>query len=227
MMKLSYIPPLIALIATSGAIASPTDYVEVGYNTLKIDGMSVIKPSGYGVAINKNFDSFYITAGYHTSDDSFENSNLYEDAYYKQTENEKYTLSFSQTEIGIGKIFNISETSTIDIVGSYTNFKVKNKVAVRYKYESVYGDVDDFSKVYNENSTSDLFTIEAVHNKTFGNVTTRLGLGFERIQDQESENNLVYLAELSYAFTDNLSTNVKYRNADEYYTLGAYIQYTF
>lgn len=218
---------LIASSPITSAIAAPTDYIEIGYTKLKIDGISAIKPSGYGFTLNKGFKNLYFTAGYHTSDDSFKNSNSYEDGYYKQSENNNTTITFSQTEIGLGKIFKISETSNIDVIGYYTKFKVKSKMSGNYSYEDTSGNRENWSYSDKESDSASVYTVEAVHDKIFGKINTRIGLGFERFQDEESENNLIYLAEIGYAFTDNISTNVKYRNADEYRTLSAYIKYNF
>lgn len=216
-----------ALFASTASLANSTNFVELGYGKITLDGVDEFKPTGIAVTVNKAFDGFYLQGTYAALSDDFKGT-LIESDYYANIETTvKVETDLNYLTLLVGHQFDVTDVGFVDVYGGYSRYKLELDYSgiADIAYNDGYSYQESFSD--KESDTSDHYHIEAAYEHSFGALSARVGLGLERIQDDESETNFVYLAKLSYQFTDSISANVSYRNADEYDNFGVNLRYSF
>ncbi|TMO91831.1 porin, partial [Pseudoalteromonas sp. S3178] len=70
-----------ALFASTASLANSTDFVELGYGKITLDGVDEFKPTGIAVTVNKAFDGFYLQGTYAALSDDFKGTSIESDYY--------------------------------------------------------------------------------------------------------------------------------------------------
>ncbi|MEK0159833.1 hypothetical protein WLQ65_11945 [Pseudoalteromonas piscicida] len=221
---------LTAMLASLPSFASSTNFMELGFGRVAFDRVSEIEPKGFVLTANIEFGGLYLEGSSALMADDVAVTGL----VYGAEEDILTTLDFdvdSRTyTLLAGKQFDLNDHSLIDIYGGYSRHRLE--IAYSGLVNTTYYDGYTNKELIlfldqRENESSDHYHLEAAYDYTYVDLNFRVGVGFERIQDDESENNLVYLAEIGYRFTNNISANVSYRNADVYNNVGFNLRYSY
>ncbi|WP_255229499.1 hypothetical protein [Pseudoalteromonas sp. HM-SA03] len=221
---------LTAMLASLPSIASSTNFMELGFGRVAFDSVSEIEPKGFVITANIEFGGLYLEGASALMADDVAVTGL----VYGAEEDVLTTLDFDVDSriytLLVGKQFDLNDHSLIDIYGGYSRHRLE--IAYSGLVNTTYYDGYTNKELIlfldqGKNESSDHYHLEAAYDYTHVDLNFRVGVGFERIQDDESENNLVYLAEVGYRFTNNISANVSYRNAEIYNTLSLNLRYSF
>ena len=222
------------------------DYIEVGYTRTDIksnDKMDVDRsgaPSygGYIINLSKQFsENWYFTGSYSQSSADYSSVAKYlspplPDGTYSSDVIDTYSsvidMELTRYSLGFGYIQHFSDVTSFDYALNYGQLKVKSDAAILYEREFA-GDVFYSSKSsYNSSDTSDVFAINAqVRHLLTSKFEVNAGVGYERLHDDESDNNLVLKAGLNYAITQRINLAASYRYVDEYADITATLRYYF
>ncbi|RYV00693.1 hypothetical protein SOPP22_17965 [Shewanella sp. OPT22] len=216
--------------ASYSSFAANTDYLEVGYSSLKFKDISATSPKGFHLAASKQISDsgFYLAADYHNTTDNFKDSDNYADDFIEVTSKTKADITFSQLTLGAGKIWEMSELSYIDLNLSYMNFKVDSDVSGYYRQHIIdSGEVYEDMDKYSEDSSADLINLGLAFGKSVNQFNFEIGAGAEQSTRGSSNTRFIFNAQVGYDFYQNWSANVAYRNVKDYSNLSANIQYAF
>ncbi|GEK11493.1 MULTISPECIES: porin [Pseudoalteromonas] len=216
-----------ALLVSTASAANSTDFVELGYGKITIDNLDEVKPAGVVVTANKAFDGFYLQGSYAVLSDDISRSQLEVHHDIRINTALEVDTDLDYLTLLVGHQFDVSDAGFMDIYGGYSRYEVD------VEYSGITTIVHNNGQAYQQqlsdkdSDNSDHYHLEAAYEHAFGALSARIGLGVERIQNDESETNFVYLAKLGYQFTDRISANISYRNADEYDNFGLNLRYSF
>jgi len=215
------------------------DYVEAGYAKMDVDDIDELSFDGYVVKLSKQVsDNWYLTGLYaSTSDDLFESESmdyrdLYQNGDYVGTST-LYTesgldIEITRLELGLGYIQQLSTVTNVDY--SIKLGRLKFESDNTYLFEERFNGAvfDSYSDGGSDSSSADILSanVQVKHLLT-DQFEVNAGVGYERLHDEESDNNLVLKAGFNYAFTEKAIVGVVYRNVNEYSDLSVTLRYNF
>lgn len=214
-------------LVSSNCFAQSKDYVEIGYGKISIKELSEIKPTGIALSAKKSFDQFYLQGTYIISSDKNSQQNDIASGVGARIIETKVDTDWKQFTVLVGHEFQLSEQSSLDLYGGYSRLKLQMDATAEVEYiingEYRYRNEIDVSA----NNDADLYHLELAYALSVDSFDAKAGIGFERINGEEGESSFVYLAEIGYHFTDHISANLNYRNADVYNNVGFNLRYSF
>lgn len=215
------------------------DYVEVGYAKTDVDGLDELSFDGYVVKLSKQLgDNWYLTGLYASTADEtlYSESENYRNIYQNDelvgtsTLNLKRELDAELTriEFGAGYIQQLSAVTNIDYSINLGKLKYTTDLKITDE-ETFEGMVLSFSEYGNSDSNSAeiLAANVQVRHLLTEQFEVNAGLGYERLHDDESDNNLVLQAGFNFALTDKAILGASYRYVDEYADIAATLRYYF
>ncbi|AIY67418.1 outer membrane protein [Pseudoalteromonas piratica] len=184
------------------------NHVEVGYLQTDFDISGFVEPKGFNLVASKQFENWYITGSYANQQDEMRETFTYGD--YSET----FTVDFdfSRYSFGGGYIYPINESTTLDFSAQLGQFKVKSS------YNDMGSDSD---------TTDTFFTHAQIRHLLSDQFEVNALVGYERLHDDESENNFVYRVGAQYYFTNQFSVGLSYKDADEFNDIGISARYSF
>ncbi|MBE0377412.1 hypothetical protein [Pseudoalteromonas prydzensis] len=215
------------------------DYVEVGYAKMDVDGLDELSFDGYVVKLSKQLgDNWYLTGLYASTADEtlYSESENYRNIYQNDelvgtsTLNLKRELDAELTriEFGAGYIQQLSAVTNIDYSINLGKLKYTTDLKITDE-ETFEGMVLSFSEYgdSDSNSAEILAANVQVRHLLTEQFEVNAGLGYERLHDDESDNNLVLQAGFNFALTDKAILGASYRYVDEYADIAATLRYYF
>ena len=250
-MKYAVIAGTLSLFSIT-AVANETaglsyDYVEAGYAKMDEDGYYSPSYDGFIVNFSKQFaGNWYFAGSYSQGSASYLRVTTYSNeteydifpAYITDTYiiagdiTDTYSITddidLTRYSLGFGYIQHFSDVTSFDYALNYGQLKVKSDATILHEREYA-GDVFYSSKSnYKNSDTSDFFAINAqVRHLLTDKFEVNAGLGYERLHDEESDNNLVLKVGFNYTLTEKGILGASYRYVDEYADIAAIIRYYF
>lgn len=215
------------------------DYVEAGYAKMDVDDIDKLNFDGYVVKLSKQVsDNWYLTGLYaSTSDDLVESESL---DYRELFQNGDYVgnstlytessieIDITRLELGLGYIQQLSAVTSLDysINLGRLKFESKNAFVVEERFNGVA--FDSYSDGGSDSNSADILSANVqVRHLLTDQFEVNAGLGYERLHDDESDNNVVLKAGFNYAFTEKAIVGAAYRNVNEYSDLSVTLRYNF
>lgn len=183
------------------------DYVELGYIQTDFDVSGFVKPKGIILQASKQFSNWYITGSYSNQEDEMRDIFAYDDII----ENITVDYELSRFTLGGGYVYSIDDTTSLDFSAQVGQFKV----------ESTYNQFSD------SDTTDVILTHAQIRHLISDKFEVSAVVGFERFDDEESENNFVYGVGSRYYFTDQFSIGAYYKDADEFNDISINARYNF
>ncbi|MDN3378582.1 MULTISPECIES: hypothetical protein [unclassified Pseudoalteromonas] len=215
------------------------DYVEAGYAKMDVDDIDELSFDGYVVKLSKQVsDNWYLTGLYaSTSDDLFESESmdyrdLYQNGDYVGTST-LYTesgldIEITRLELGLGYIQQLSAVTNLDY--SIKLGRLKFESDNTYLFEERFNGAvfDSYSDGDSESNSADILSANVkLRHLLTEQFEINAGIGYERLHDDESENNLVLQAGFNFALTEKAILGASYRYVDEYADIAATLRYYF
>ena len=215
------------------------DYVEVGYAKVDVDDLDELSFDGYVVKLSKQVNSnWYLTGLYASTSDDMANTvsedyrDLYQNGEYVGT-TELYSegeldAEFTRIELGAGYIQQLSAVTNVDYSINLGKLKYSTdfKIIVEERFN---GQVFSSSEEsYSDSDNADILSanIQVRHLLT-DKFEVNAGIGYERLHDEESNNNVVLKAGFNYTLTEKAILGASYRYVDEYADIAATLRYYF
>lgn len=215
------------------------DYVEVGYAKMDVDALDELSFDGYVVKLSKQLgDNWYLTGLYASTADEtlYSESENYRNIYQNDelvgtsTLNLKRELDAELTriEFGAGYIQQLSAVTNIDYSINLGKLKYTTDLKITDE-ETFEGMVLSFSEYgdSDSNSAEILAANVQVRHLLTEQFEVNAGIGYERLHDEESDNNLVLKAGVNYTLTEKAILGASYRYVDEYADIAATLRYYF
>ena len=216
------------------------DYVEAGYKKTEIDDIDELSLKGFGFSFSKQFaENWYVTGHYSilnddlTSRSDFSGSGVYDsnNNYLGDTlvsYSYDYDIDMTRYEIGLGYIYSLSDRTKVDFSAKIGQLKIESdfdfKEVVSYQ-DQVF---NSFSENHSNSETADILSANAqIRHLLTDSFEINAGVGYERLHDEESENNAVFHVGANYAFTPAWLISASYRDANDYSDLALSVRYNF
>ncbi|MBB1303181.1 hypothetical protein H5183_17740 [Pseudoalteromonas sp. SR44-8] len=241
-----------AVIAVAGAlslfsitaVANETaglsyDYVEVGYAKMDVDDLDELSFDGYAVKLSKQVSSnWYLTGLYASTSDDLSNSvsedyrDIFQNGEYVGT-SQLYTegkldAEFTRLELSAGYIQRLSAVTNLDYSINLGRLKYSTDF-INLVEERFNGQVFSSSEsAYSDSDSADILSANVqVRHLVTDKFEVNAGLGYERLHDEESDNNVVLKAGFNYTLTEKAILGASYRYVDEYADIAATLRYYF
>ncbi|MCO6356548.1 outer membrane beta-barrel protein [Pseudoalteromonas shioyasakiensis] len=216
------------------------DYVEAGYKKTEIDDIDELSLKGFGFSFSKQFaENWYVTGHYSilnddlTSRSDFSGSGVYDsnNNYLGDTlvsYSYDYDIDMTRYEIGLGYIYSLSDRTKVDFSAKIGQLKIESdfdfKEVVSYQDQTF----NSFSQSGSDSETADILSANAqIRHLLTDSFEINAGVGYERLHDEESENNAVFHVGANYAFTPAWLISASYRDANDYSDLALSVRYNF
>ena len=215
------------------------DYVEVGYAKMDVDGLDELSFDGYVVKLSKQVNSnWYLTGLYASTSDDMANTvsedyrDIYQNGEYVGTtelySEGKLDAEFTRIELSAGYIQQLSAVTNVDYSINLGKLKYNTdfKAIVEERFN---GQVFSSSEEsYSDSDSADILSanIQIRHLLT-DKFEVNAGIGYERLHDEESDNNVVLKAGFNYTLTEKAILGASYRYVDEYADIAATLRYYF
>ncbi|MFU2510357.1 hypothetical protein [Pseudoalteromonas sp. ASV78] len=240
---LSFLSITITAVQASGL---NYDYIEAGYaktdiksyDKTDVDRSGAPSYGGYIINLSKQFsENWYFTGSYSQSSADYSSVAKYlspplPDGTYSSDVIDTYSsvidMELTRYSLGFGYVQHFSDVTSFDYALNYGQLKVKSDATILHEREYA-GDVFYSSKSnYKNSDTSDFFAINAqVRHLLTSKFEVNAGVGYERLHDEESNNNLVLKAGFNYTLTEKAVLGASYRYVDEYADIAATLRYYF
>lgn len=231
---------LFSITATANQTSNISyDYIEVGYAKMDVDDLDDLSLDGYAVKLSKQVNSnWYLTGLYASTSDDISNSvsedyrDIYQNGEYVGTStlNTQGTLDTEVTriELGAGYIQQLSAVTNVDYSINLGKLKYSTDfqaiVEERFNGQVFSSSEEDYS---DSNSADILSANIQIRHLLTDKFEVNAGLGYERLHDEESDNNLVLKAGFNYTLTEKAILGASYRYVDEYADIAATLRYYF
>ena len=242
-MKYAVIAGALSLFSIT-AVANQTsglsyDYVEVGYAKMDVDDLDELSFDGYAVKISKQLsDNWYLTGMYASISDEMSNSvsedyrDIYQNGEYVGTStlNTQGTLDaeFTRIELGAGYIQRLSAVTNIDYSINLGKLKYNTDFAILEEEKFNTQVLSSTESGYSNSDNADILSANVqVRHLLTKQLEVNAGIGYERLHDEESDNNLVLKAGVNYTLTEKAILGASYRYVDEYADIAATLRYYF
>ncbi|GKW54334.1 hypothetical protein NCCP2140_33870 [Pseudoalteromonas sp. NCCP-2140] len=216
------------------------DYVEAGYKKTEIDEIDELSLKGFGFNFSKQFaENWYVSGNYSIlNDDLTSRSNFSGSGVYDSNNNYlgdtlvsysyDYDIDMTRYEIGLGYIYSLSDRTKVDFSAKIGQLKIESdfdfKEVVSYQ-DQVF---NSFSENHSNSETADILSANAqIRHLLTDSFEINAGVGYERLHDEESENNAVFHVGANYAFTPAWLISASYRDANDYSDLALSVRYNF
>ncbi|MBB1311372.1 hypothetical protein H5162_18290 [Pseudoalteromonas sp. SR41-8] len=242
-MKYAVIAGALSLFSIT-AVANETaglsyDYVEVGYAKMDVDDLDELSFDGYAVKLSKQVSSnWYLTGLYASTSDDLSNSvsedyrDIFQNGEYVGT-SQLYTegkldAEFTRLELSAGYIQRLSAVTNLDYSISLGRLKYSTDF-INLVEERFNGQVFSSSEsAYSDSDSADILSANVqVRHLVTDKFEVNAGLGYERLHDEESDNNVVLKAGFNYTLTEKAILGASYRYVDEYADIAATLRYYF
>ncbi len=216
------------------------DYVEAGYKKTEIDELNDFSLSGIGINFSKQFaENWFVLGHYSTASDDDKESSYY-DGYnvYDSFGNligesqisylGKVDLDITRFELGLGYIYSLSDRTNLDFSAKIGQLKFE--VDSSFSVEETYQDyvLESYSDSYSDSETADILSANVqIRHLITDSFEINGGVGYERLHDEESENNAVFHVGANYAFTPAWLVSASYRDANDYSDISLAVRYNF
>lgn len=231
---------LFSITATANQTSNISyDYIEVGYAKMDVDDLDDLSLDGYAVKLSKQVNrNWYLTGLYASTSDDISNSvsedyrDIYQNGEYVGTStlNTQGTLDTEVTriELGAGYIQQLSAVTNVDYSINLGKLKYSTDfqaiVEERFNGQVFSSSEEDYS---DSNSADILSANIQIRHLLTDKFEVNAGLGYERLHDEESDNNLVLKAGFNYTLTEKAILGASYRYVDEYADIAATLRYYF
>ncbi|MBB1294159.1 MULTISPECIES: hypothetical protein [Pseudoalteromonas] len=242
-MKYAVIAGALSLFSIT-AVANETaglsyDYVEVGYAKMDVDDLDELSFDGYAVKLSKQVSSnWYLTGLYASTSDDLSNSvsedyrDIFQNGEYVGT-SQLYTegkldAEFTRLELSAGYIQRLSAVTNLDYSINLGRLKYSTDF-INLVEERFNGQVFSSSEsAYSDSDSADILSANVqVRHLVTDKFEVNAGLGYERLHDEESDNNVVLKAGFNYTLTEKAILGASYRYVDEYADIAATLRYYF
>lgn len=223
-MKLIYSLILTFLLA-SNSWASKTDFVQVGYQQVDVNWIASLQSKGVKVVANKEIGDFYLEASYFSS--SGDKETQYEN--FATVEAGNFDVDYSVIQLKVGRIFELTELSNIDISIAYSsaNFDGQYKGS-RIITNPNNGSREEHSFEYIKDENSKNISLDLTYNVVmYDSFYFDFSIGGEHVQEVENKTNFTYGAEFGYWFSKEVQANVEYRDTKSTDSLSLNLLYKF
>ncbi|MCF2858361.1 porin family protein [Pseudoalteromonas sp. SMS1] len=234
-MKQTLLALSVALLS-SNAIANDAisfDYVGAGYAEFKASNSNIENSfDGFAIEASKKLNEKWVVSGLYadTSYDKNDSRTIqYNNAVQKITGHKDYDVA--QWELGISHLVSVEENSVVEFKGFFGRFDLESthKGASHFQNKNTPNSVYDVT-VYDTNATA--------HNRTYGlqakyhyafsdSVSGIAGVGYQHINDANSENNFSYQLGLQYKIIDGFTISALFSDADVFETRQITLRYNF
>lgn len=206
---------------------------------MDVDDLDDLSLDGYAVKLSKQVNSnWYLTGLYASTSDDISNSvsedyrDIYQNGEYVGTStlNTQGTLDTEVTriELGAGYIQQLSAVTNVDYSINLGKLKYSTDfqaiVEERFNGQVFSSSEEDYS---DSNSADILSANIQIRHLLTDKFEVNAGLGYERLHDEESDNNLVLKAGFNYTLTEKAILGASYRYVDEYADIAATLRYYF
>ena len=242
-MKYAVIAGALSLFSIT-AVANETaglsyDYVEVGYAKMDVDDLDELSFDGYAVKLSKQVSSnWYLTGLYASTSDDLSNSvsedyrDIFQNGEYVGT-SQLYTegkldAEFTRLELSAGYIQRLSAVTNLDYSINLGRLKYSTDF-INLVEERFNGQVFSSSEsAYSDSDSADILSANVqVRHLVTDKFEVNAGLGYERLHDEESDNNVVLKAGFNYTLTEKAILGASYRYVDEYADIAATLRFYF
>ncbi|MFK3865880.1 hypothetical protein [Pseudoalteromonas rhizosphaerae] len=242
-MKYAVIAGALSLFSIT-AVANETvglsyDYVEVGYAKMDVDDLDELSFDGYAVKLSKQVSSnWYLTGLYASTSDDLSNSvsedyrDIFQNGEYVGT-SQLYTegkldAEFTRLELSAGYIQRLSAVTNLDYSINLGRLKYSTDF-INLVEERFNGQVFSSSEsAYSESDSADILSANVqVRHLVTDKFEVNAGLGYERLHDEESDNNVVLKAGFNYTLTEKAILGASYRYVDEYADIAVTLRFYF
>lgn len=242
-MKYAVIAGALSLFSIT-AVANETaglsyDYVEVGYAKMDVDDLDELSFDGYAVKLSKQVSSnWYLTGLYASTSDDLSNSvsedyrDIFQNGEYVGT-SQLYTegkldAEFTRLELSAGYIQRLSAVTNLDYSINLGRLKYSTDF-INLVEERFNGQVFSSSEsAYSDSDSADILSANVqVRHLVTDKFEVNAGLGYERLHDEESDNNVVLKAGFNYTLTEKAILGASYRYVDEYADIAVTLRYYF
>ncbi|MFU2510358.1 hypothetical protein [Pseudoalteromonas sp. ASV78] len=215
------------------------DYVEVGYAKMDVDALDELSLDGYVVKLSKQLgNNWYLTGLYASTSDDMANSvsedyrDIFQNGEYVGT-SQLYTegkldVEFTRLELSAGYIQHLSAVTNVDYSINLGKLKYSTdfKAIVEERFN---GQVFSSSEEgYSDSNSAEILAANVqVRHLVTDKFEVNAGIGYERLHDEESDNNLVLKAGFNYTLTEKAILGASYRYVDEYADITATLRYYF
>lgn len=243
-MKYAVLIGAFSLVSTAVMAQNTTplsyDYVDAGYQKMKIDDADDLSLTGYGINVSKQFaQNWYVQGHYSKVSDDFTELDIYDNVtVYDMNNNPVGTgqteylyrteLDITRYELALGYIYSLSDVTKIDYSAKLGQLKFEGDVL--YKQDITYQEqvLDTNSERYSDSDTADILSVNAqIRHLLTDSIELNAGIGYERLHDEESENNTVLHVGANYAITADWLVTAAYRDVNDYSDLTFSIRYNF
>ncbi|TQF67790.1 outer membrane beta-barrel protein [Pseudoalteromonas luteoviolacea] len=231
-MKQSLLALSIALLS-GNAIANDAfnfDYVGAGYGKIKIDdSYSDESFNGFAIEASKKInDSWVISAQYlNTSRDYTKQYYYHRYTGAEVTGKTNVDLDVEQFNLGAAYLIELDESSVLELAAHIGRLNLESttmgeELEVLDNVESV------TSYAYGGKAHNSTYGLNVNYHYAFSDsFTAEAGIGYERINDAEQENEFVYQLGLNYNITPDFTISALYRNVDVYQNHQVTLRYNF
>ncbi|MBB1467534.1 hypothetical protein H5232_03500 [Pseudoalteromonas sp. SG41-5] len=242
-MKYAVIAGALSLFSIT-AVANETaglsyDYVEVGYAKMDVDGLDELSFDGYAVKLSKQVSSnWYLTGLYASTSDDLSNSvsedyrDIFQNGEYVGT-SQLYTegkldAEFTRLELSAGYIQRLSAVTNLDYSINLGRLKYSTDF-INLVEERFNGQVfSSLESGYSDSDSADILSANVqVRHLVTDKFEVNAGLGYERLHDEESDNNVVLKAGFNYTLTEKAILGASYRYVDEYADIAVTLRFYF
>ena len=242
-MKYAVIAGALSLFSIT-AVANETaglsyDYVEVGYAKMDVDDLDELSFDGYAVKLSKQVSSnWYLTGLYASTSDDLSNSvsedyrDIFQNGEYVGT-SQLYTegkldAEFTRLELSAGYIQRLSAVTNLDYSINLGRLKYSTDF-INLVEERFNGQVFSSSESgYSDSDSADILSANVqVRHLVTDKFEVNAGLGYERLHDEESDNNVVLKAGFNYTLTEKAILGASYRYVDEYADIAVTLRFYF
>ena len=216
------------------------DYVEAGYKKTEIDDLDELSLKGVGFNISKQFaENWYVTGHYSilnddvTATNEFNGSGVYDsnDNYLGDTViayTFDYDVDMTRYEIGLGYIYSLSDRTKVDFSAKIGQLKIETDLNVKEVVSYQDQVFNSFSENHSNSETADILSANAqIRHLLTESFEVNAGVGYERLHNEESENNAVFHVGANYAFTSAWLVSASYRDANDYSDIALSVRYNF
>ncbi len=216
------------------------DFVEAGYKKTEIDDLDELSLKGYGFNFSKQFaENWYVTGHYSILNDDFTSRSDFSGSGVYDSNNNylgdtlvsysyDYDIDMTRYEIGLGYIYSLSDRTKVDFSAKIGQLKIESdfdfKEVVSYQDQTF----NSFSQSGSDSETADILSANAqIRHLLTDSFEINGGVGYERLHDEESENNAVFHVGANYAFTPAWLVSASYRDANDYSDISLAVRYNF
>lgn len=228
----------ITAVANQSSLLS-YDYVEVGYAKMDVDDLDDLSFDGYVVKVSKQLGNNWYVSGLYasTADETlYSESEDYRNIYQSGELVGTSTLNFEREldaeieriELSAGYIQQLSSVTNIDYSINLGKLKYTTdlKITGEETFEGMVLSVSEYGD--SESNSADILSANVkLRHLLTDKFEVNAGIGYERLHDDESDNNLVLQAGFNFALTEKAILGASYRYVDEYADIAATLRYYF